>query len=174
MIFKETKLIGVYVIEPLCMKDERGYFARIFCLDELNNAGLEFQIKQANISFNKKQGTTRGLHFQREPKREDKLVKCQSGSIYDVAVDLRPDSPTYGQWHAEELNDQNKKMFLIPKGFAHGFQTLTDNTEVQYFVSEFYAPKYENGIRWDDPKLQIKWPLAPTVISSKDKSWPLL
>jgi dTDP-4-dehydrorhamnose 3,5-epimerase len=113
------------------------------------------------------------MHFQKEPKAEDKLIQCLNGAIYDVAVDLRKNSPTYGRWEAVELSEENKKMFLIPKGFAHGVQTLTDNCRMQYFVSEFYSPEYESGVRWNDPLFNVKWPLAPTVISEKDKNWPL-
>lgn len=114
------------------------------------------------------------MHFQKEPKSEDKIVQCLKGAIYDVAVDLRKDSPTYGQWVAEELTEENKKMFLIPKGFAHGFQTLTDNCETQYFMSEFYLPGYASGIRWDDQFLKIVWPIQTSILSEKTKNWPLI
>lgn len=174
MIFHKIKLEGAFIIEPEFKNDERGYFARIFCLDELEKAGLEFDMAQASISFNKKKGTIRGMHFQKEPKAENKLVQCLRGAVYDVAVDVRLGSLTYGQWHGEELNDKNKKMFFVPKGFAHGFQTLTNNAEVQYFISEFYSPECASGARWDDPKFGITWPLPSSVISEKDKNWPLI
>lgn len=170
MKFKETKLKGLYIIEPEIHFDDRGYFARIFCKQELSKTGIDFNIVQANRSLNKKQGTIRGMHFQKPPKAENKIIQCIKGKIYDVAIDLRQDSPTYGEWVAEELSEENKKMFLIPKGFAHGFQTLTDNCEILYFMSEFYSPQYESGVRWNDPFFNIKDP----VVSEKDKNWPLI
>lgn len=174
MKFKETKLKGLYIIEPEIHFDDRGYFARIFCKQELSKTGIDFNIVQANRSLNKKQGTIRGMHFQKPPKVEDKIIQCIKGKIYDVAIDLRQDSPTYGEWVAEKLSEENKKMFLIPKGFAHGFQTLTDNCEILYFMSEFYSPQYESGVRWDDPFFNIKWPIKNRVVSEKDKNWPLI
>jgi len=173
MIFKKTKIKGLYIIEPELKIDERGYFARIFCKNEFKKIGFDFKIVQINRSLTKKRGTIRGLHFQKPPKSEDKIVVCLKGKIFDVALDLRKNSPTFGKWFSVELSEENKKMFLIPKGFAHGFQTLTDNCEILYFVSEFYFPKYEGGVRWNDPFFNIKWPLKPTIISEKDKNWPL-
>jgi len=174
MKFKKTKIEGLYIIEPELKIDERGYFARIFCKKELKKIGFDFQIAQINKSFTEKRGTIRGLHFQKPSKAEDKIIYCLKGKIFDVAVDLRKKSITFGKWIGVELSEENKKMFLIPKGFAHGFQTLTDNCKILYFMSEFYYPKYENGVCWNDPFLNIKWPLKPTVISEKDKNWPLL
>jgi len=174
MKFKETKLKGLYIIEPEIHFDDRGYFARIFCKQELSKTGIDFNIVQANRSLNKKQGTIRGMHFQKPPKVEDKIIQCIKGKIYDVAIDLRQDSPTYGEWVAEKLSEENKKMFLIPKGFAHGFQTLTDNCEILYFMSEFYSPQYESGVRWDDPFFNIKWPIKDPILSEKDKNWLLI
>jgi len=165
---------GLYIIEPELKTDERGYFARIFCKKEFTKIGFNFEIVQINRALNKKKGTIRGLHFQTPPKAEDKIISCVKGAIYDVAIDLRKDSPTFGRCVAEKLTEDNKKMFLIPKGFAHGFQTLTDNTEILYFMSEFYSPEYESGVRWNDPFFNIKWPLKPTLISRKDKNWPLM
>ena len=165
---------GLYIIEPELKTDERGYFARIFCKKEFTKIGFNFEIVQINRSFNKKKGTIRGLHFQTPPKAEDKIISCVKGAIYDVAIDLRKDFPTFGQWVAEKLTEDNKKMFLIPKGFAHGFQTLTDNTEILYFMSEFYSPEYESGVRWNDPFFNIKWPIKNPILSEKDKNWPLL
>lgn len=170
MKFKETKLKGLYIIEPDIHFDDRGYFARIFCKQELSKTGIDFNIVQVNRSLNKKQGTIQRMHFQKPPKAENKIIQCIKGKIYDVAIDLRQDSPTYGEWVAEELSEENKKMFLIPKGFAHGFQTLTDNCEILYFMSEFYSPQYESGVRWNDPFFNIKDP----VVSEKDKNWPLI
>ncbi|OGM93691.1 MAG: dTDP-4-dehydrorhamnose 3,5-epimerase [Parcubacteria group bacterium RIFCSPHIGHO2_02_FULL_48_10b] len=171
MKFIKTKIDGVYVIEYEVWKDERGYFDRLFCKDELAKSGIQFDIVQINHSFSKYKGTLRGLHFQKEPKAQDKMAKCLRGALYDVAVDLRKDSPTYGQWIAEELSEENKKMLLVPKGCAHGFQTLTDNCEVIYFMSEFYSPEHSFGIPWDDPLLGIEWPILNPILSEKDKNW---
>lgn len=161
------------MIEPEIKTDERGHFTRFFCKEELAKAGVNFDIAQINRSFTNKKGTIRGMHFQKIPRAEDKIVQCIKGAIYDVAIDLRADSSTYGEWVAEELNQENKKMFLIPKGFAHGLQTLTDNCEVQYFMSEFYSPEYASGVRFNDPLFKIKWPLENPVLSEKDRNWPL-
>lgn len=174
MRFKKTKIEGLYIIEPELKSDERGYFTRIFCKEELAKIGLNFNIVQISQSLTKRKGTIRGMHFQKEPKAEDKIIQCLRGAIYDVAIDLRKDSPTFGKWVAEELNEDNKKMLLIPKGFAHGFQTLTDNCEVQYFMSEFYTSKYANGVRWNDLFLNIKWPVKNPILSEKDKNWSLI
>ena len=174
MIFNKTKIEGLYIIEPELKIDERGYFARIFCKEEFAKIGLNFEIVQINRSSNLKKGTLRGMHFQKSAKAEDKIVQCLKGAIYDVAVDLRPNSPTYGHWVAEELTEENKKMFLIPKGFGHGFQTLTDDCEVLYFMSEFYSPQHESGVRWDDPFFNIKWPIKNPILSENDKNWPLI
>jgi len=172
MKFKETKIKGLYVIELDLISDKRGFFARNFCRDEFLKEGINFNIVQSNISFNKTKGTLRGMHFQNEPKAEDKIIQCLRGAIYDVAVDLRKDSPTYGQWVGEELTEENKHMFLAPKGLAHGFQTLADNTLLQYFISEFYYPEYASGVSWDDPLLKISWPIKNPILSEKDKNWP--
>lgn len=175
MKIKETKIKELYIIEPELKVDERGYFARIFCKKELKKIGFDIEIVQINRSLTKKKGTIRGMHFQKYPKAEDKIVQCIRGTIYDVAIDLRKVSQTYGKWVAQVLTENNKKMFLIPKGFAHGFQTLTDNCEVLYFMSEFYSPEHASGVRWNDPFFNISWPIKnPTVISEKDKNWPLI
>jgi len=174
MIFHKTKIDGLYIIEPELKFDERGYFARIFCEKELVKNGINFKIVQINRSLNKKRGTIRGMHFQKWPKAEGKIVQCTQGAIYDVAIDLRKNSPTFGKWESIELTEENKKMFLIPKGFAHGFQTLTDNCELLYFMSEFYYSDYSSGVRWDDPFFNIKWPIKNPIISEKDKNWPLI
>ena len=172
MLFHKTKIEGLYIIEPELITDERGCFSRTFGKEEFAKEGLVFDIVQANQSLTKKKGTIRGMHFQKEPKAEDKIVQCLKGAIYDVAIDLRKDSATYGQWVSEELNEKNKKMFLIPKGFAHGFQTLADNSEVQYFMSEFYDPEYASGASYNDPFFNIKWPIKNPFLSEKDKNWP--
>jgi len=174
MKFQKTKIDGLYIIEPELRTDERGYFGRIFCKEELARIGFGFEAVQANRSSNNRKGMIRGMHFQNPPKAEDKIVQCLKGEIYDVAVDLRENSSTYGQWVGEELNEDNKKMFLIPKGFAHGFQTLTDDSEVLYFMSEFYSSEHASGIRWDDPFLNIQWPMQDPFLSEKDKNWPLI
>src|SRR3989338_3969809 len=172
MIFHSTKIKDLYIIELEQKVDERGYLVRIFCKDELAKAGLEFNIVQANHSLTKKKGIIRGMHFQKFPKAEDKIIQCLRGAVYDVAIDLRKDSLTYGQWLATELSENNKKMLLVPKGFAHGFQTLTDDCEMQYFMSEFYSPEHSFGVRWNDPFFNIKWPIENPILSEKDKNWP--
>ena len=172
MIFHKTKIDGLYIIEPELRIDDRGYYTRLFCKKELLEHGLEFDIMQINRSVTKKKGTIRGIHFQKEPKSEGKIMQCIKGAIYDVAIDLRKGSSTYGQWIGEELTEDNNKILFIPKGFAHGFQTLTDNSLVQYPVSEFYSPEYEDGIRWDDSLFSITWPLKNPILSDKDRCWP--
>lgn len=174
MIFTKTKIEGMYVIEPELKTDERGFFARTFCKQELSKLGIEFNIVQTNISFNKEKGTLRGMHFQKDPRAEDKIVQCVKGAIYDVAIDLRKDSSTYGQWVGEELSEENKKMLLIPKGCAQGFVTLVDDCLLQYFMSEFYHPEYASGVRFDDPYFNIAWPVKDPVILERDTEWPLM
>lgn len=174
MIFNKTKIEGLYIIEPELKTDERGYFARIFCQEEFRKIGIKFNIVQINCSLTKEKGTIRGMHFQKDPKAEDKIVQCIKGTIYDVVVDLRKHSPTYGKWIAEELTEDNKKMFLIPKGFAHGFQTLTQDCELLYFMSEFYSPDYASGVQWNNPFFNINWPIKNPILSDKDKNWPLI
>ncbi|MDI6730128.1 MAG: dTDP-4-dehydrorhamnose 3,5-epimerase [Candidatus Altarchaeum sp.] len=175
MIFNKTKLDGVYVIEPELKVDERGYFGRIFCKEELAKHGINFNIVQMNHSLTKTKWSIRGMHFQKEPKSEDKIVQCLIGKVYDVIVDIRENSWTFGQWVAEKLTEENKKMIYIPRGFAHGFQTLTDNCVLQYFMSEFYSPEHASGVRWNDPFFNISWPIKnPTVISEKDQNWRLI
>ena len=169
MIFTETKLAGAFVIEPERVEDERGFFARTWCVREFEERGLNTRLVQCNISFNKQKGTLRGMHFQIEPHAETKLVRCTMGAMYDVIVDVRPDSPTLGRWVAVELSADNRKMLYIPEGFAHGFQTLVDNTEVFYQMAEFYHPESARGLRWDDPVLGIAWPPEEhRTIAAKD------
>ncbi|MFC1643524.1 dTDP-4-dehydrorhamnose 3,5-epimerase [Chlamydiota bacterium] len=174
MKFTETKLKGAYTIEPELLEDERGFFARSFCLKEFEEHGLNPRIVQSNISFNRKKGTLRGMHYQTSPYEEVKLVSCPEGTIYDVIVDLRKDSPTYSKWVSVELSSENHKMLYIPQSFAHGFQTLEDSTTVFYQMSEFYHPESSKGIRWDDPLFKIKWPLREQIISEKDLTYPYL
>jgi dTDP-4-dehydrorhamnose 3,5-epimerase len=172
MRFIETKLKGAYIIEPEPIDDERGFFARTFCQEEFAAHGLRTQFVQCSISFNKKKGTLRGMHYQVAPYEEAKLVRCTMGAIYDVIIDLRPGSLTSTQWVAVELTAQNRKMLYVPGGFAHGFQTLEDNTEVFYQMSEFYHPECARGVRWDDPAFGITWPLAEEpVLSEKDRGY---
>jgi len=172
MIFSETKLKGAYTIGIEELKDNRGFFARSWCRKEFEEHGLTARVVQANVSFNINKGTLRGMHYQIAPYEEAKLIRCTSGAIYDVIIDLRPDSPTYLQWVGEELTAENHKMLFVPESFAHGLQTLKDNTEVTYQVTQFYTPGSERGIRWDDKAINIKWPVDVNVISDKDKNWP--
>lgn len=173
MIFKQTKLKGAYLIEMEALEDSRGFFARTFCREEFEKHGLTPQVAQCNLSFNRKRGTLRGIHYQVAPHEEAKLVICLAGSIYDVIVDLRADSPTYGEWIALELSARDHcRMLYIPQGFAHGFQTLEDDSEVFYQISEFYAPEYARGIRWNDPTLRIQWPEPHPILSKRDMSHP--
>lgn len=172
LIFKETKLKGAFTIELEMHQDDRGFFARTFCKNELEDNGLISDVAQANMSLSKKRGTMRGMHYQKAPFEETKLIRCTKGAIYDVIIDLRPDSPTYKQWIGVELTESNYKMLFVPKDFAHGFLTLLDDSEVMYLVSQFYAPGSELGIRWNDPQFSIQWPFDVQVISEKDQQWP--
>lgn len=174
MLFHKTKIEGVYILEPEFRTDARGYFTRNVGLDEFDEKKIPFKIVQVNRSFTKERGTIRGLHFQKSPAAEDKLIQCLKGGIYDVIVDLRPGSKTYREWVGEELTEDNKKMLLACKGTAHGFQAMTDNAEVQYFVSEYYTPALEGGIRWNDPAFTVVWPITNPALSEKDQAWPLV
>ncbi len=172
MIFTETKLSGAFVIEIAKQEDNRGFFARAWCKQEFEAHGLCFNPVQANIAFNQTKGILRGMHYQAAPYEEAKLIRCVSGAIYDVIIDMRSDSSTYKQWVGVELDKDNYKMFYIPKGCAHGYQVLVDNTEVFYQVSQFYTPQSEMGVRWDDPAFGIKWPeIDNRIVSEKDKCW---
>lgn len=172
MIFTETRLKGSYIVDLNPIEDERGFFARSWCRKEFESHGLNSDIAQCNLSFNHRKGTIRGMHFQVEPYREVKLVKCTRGAIFDVIIDLRTDSGTFKSWIGVELSSENRRMLYVPKGFAHGYQALEENTEVFYQVSQFYQPQVERGYRWNDPAFLIKWPLDVTCISSKDSSYP--
>ena len=174
MIFNKTPLKDSYAIEIKPYQDQRGMFARAFCSKEFSDAGLESKFIQANISENHVKGTTRGMHFQTGIHAEVKVVRCIRGEIFDVIVDLRPNSPTYLQHFGMTLSESNNSALYIPKGFAHGYQTLTDNAAIHYLVTEFHHPSAEGGCRYDDPLINIKWPLAVTAISEKDEKWPLL
>lgn len=174
MIFKKTLIEGVWIIESEPIKDGRGYFTRIFAVEELKKHKINFNIVQMSHSFNRKKGTLRGLHFQKKPYAEDKIVQCIRGKIFDVAVDIRKNSKTFGKWVSVELSEKNFRMLLVPKHIAHGFQTLVDNCLIQYTMSEFFSAEHSSGYRWDDPAFSIKWPLKKPLLSLKDKSWPLL
>ncbi|PSJ58643.1 dTDP-4-dehydrorhamnose 3,5-epimerase [Pseudaminobacter soli (ex Li et al. 2025)] len=174
MRFFETKLSGAWLIEPEPIVDERGSFMRTFCARELGERGLETRFVQNSQSENSFKGTLRGMHFQLAPHAEVKLVSCIRGAIYDVIIDLRPSSPSRYKWAGFELTSQNRRQLYIPAGFAHGFQTLTDDTGVSYLISEFYARQASVGVRFDDPAFGIDWPMAPTAMSDKDRNWPLL
>lgn len=172
MIIENTRINGIKVITPEPFCDERGFFSRIFCQKEMSCIKENLVIEQINNSFTKKKGTIRGLHFQYPPHAEIKIVKCIKGTIFDVGVDLRKNSPTYLQWHGEVLSAENQKMLVIPEGFAHGFQTLEDDSEIIYFNTKFYCKESEGAVRYDDTKINIQWPEKVTVVSEKDLSNP--
>jgi dTDP-4-dehydrorhamnose 3,5-epimerase len=172
MIFKETKLKGAFIIDLEKHQDDRGFFARTFCKQEMEAHGLISSVAQANMSLSKIRGTLRGMHYQKSPFEETKLVRCTRGGLYDVIIDLRTDSPTYKKWIGIELTADNFRMLYVPQKFAHGFITLTNDTEATYMVSQFYSPGSELGIRWNDPQFSIQWPIDVQVISEKDSNWP--
>lgn len=172
MIFRETKLTGAFIIEVEKKEDERGFFSRTWSAREFEARGLDAGVAECNVSFNKKKGTLRGLHFQCAPFAQNKLVRCTRGAVYDVVVDLRPDSETFKQWVATELNEENLLMFYIPEGLAHGFQTMKENTEIFYQMSEIYVPECSRGVRWDDPAFGIEWPEAERIIIDRDRNYP--
>ncbi len=172
MQFKETALAGAFVIDLDPKEDERGFLARTFCKKEFAKKGLQTEIAQANLSFNAKKATLRGMHFQEAPFAEAKLVQCLQGAVYDVIIDLRPESETHRHWLAVELKADGGQLLYVPEGFAHGFQTLEDNSVIYYLMFEYFAPEYARGVRWDDPAFGIKWPLPDPVISDKDRQWP--
>jgi dTDP-4-dehydrorhamnose 3,5-epimerase len=172
MKFLALPLEGAFLVEIEARVDERGLFARTYCEDEFKAHGLPSSFVQCNTSFNASRGILRGLHYQTEPRPEAKLVRCTRGAIFDVIVDLRPDSPTYGRWYGAELTADNRKALFIPVGFAHGFQTLEDNSEVFYQMSEFYDGNLARGVRWNDPSFGISWPIVPPMISKRDARYP--
>lgn len=174
MIFHPTPLLGAYLVETQPRIDVRGTFSRTYCKRAFADAGLETEFVQANCSQNNFEGTIRGMHYQSPPAQEVKLVSCIRRSVYDVIVDIRPESPTYLSWFGAELTEENGLAMYVPKGFAHGYQALSDGATVSYLVSEFYTPEAEGGMRFDDPKLNIVWPLAASEVSLKDRAWPLL
>lgn len=172
MKFNESPLKGAYTIELEKRGDNRGFFARFFCEAEFAAAGLESSFAQINNSLTGKKGTLRGIHYQLAPSAEVKVVRCISGALYDVILDLRPQSPTFGKWFGATLSAENRLMMYCPRGFAHGFITLEENTEAFYLVSDSYAPQLERGVRYNDPVFNIEWPLEPLEISEKDNAWP--
>jgi dTDP-4-dehydrorhamnose 3,5-epimerase len=172
MLSIETRIQGAFIIEPERLEDERGFFSRTFCQREFEGMGLNPKVAQCNISFNREKGTLRGMHYQAAPHEEAKLVRCTKGAIYDVIIDLRPGSITFKKWLAFDLTEQNRSMLYIPEGFAHGFQTLEDNSEVFYQISEFYHPEYARGFRWNDPAFGIEWRIDDPIISAKDLQHP--
>lgn len=174
MQLQPTKLSGLYLIELKPHLDERGFFARSFCRKVFAEHGISFAIQQSNISQNRKKGTLRGMHYQIAPAAEAKLVRCTRGAIFDVAVDIRPDSPTFGQWFGTELTADNHRSLFIPEGFAHGFQTLVDETEVFYEMGVDYQAPYQRGLCWADPDVRIEWPLADPIVNERDRQHPRL
>ena len=173
MLFIETKLKGAFVIELEKYSDDRGFFSRAWCQKEFKEQGINSRFVQANIGFSKNSGTIRGIHYQIAPFEEAKLVRCIRGAIFDVVLDLRPELPSFKQWFGVELSDENRKMLYVPEGCAHGYQTLVDNTEFFYQVSQVYSPESERGILWNDPEFDIEWPIdEDLVISEKDQNWP--
>ena len=172
MVFTETKLAGAFLIDLDRKEDFRGYFARVFCVEEFRAKGLNPVVAQCSISFNRRKGTLRGMHWQTAPKAEAKLIRCSRGAIFDVIVDLRPKSPTRLQHISAELSQDNGRMLYIPEGLAHGFQTLAHDTEVFYQMTEFFAPDCGHGARWNDPAFEIGWPLPDPIMNDRDRSWP--
>lgn len=172
MIFNETALQGAFLIEIKKIEDHRGFFGRAWCQQEFEQAGINSNIRQINTSLTHKKGTIRGMHYQIDPHQEGKLIRCTRGRIYDVMIDLRPDSPTFMQWIGHELSENNYRMVYVPENFAHGFVTLEDHCEVYYPVTEFYTPGSERGIRYNDPAFKIEWPIDIEVVSDKDMSHP--
>lgn len=171
MIFTETEISGSYLIDVKRIGDDRGFFGRLWCEREMEEMGLVSSIKQSNIGVSPLKGTLRGLHYQRAPHQEVKIIRCPRGAIYDVIVDLRPDSPTFKKWFAVELTAENSRMIYVPEGCATGYQTLVDDTEIYYHTSEFYHPESATGVRHDDPAFGIEWPLPIAAISDNDKNW---
>lgn len=174
MRFTQIDLAGAWVIDPTPHEDERGRFMRVWCAREFADHGLEFGPVQANMGFSRRRGTTRGMHYQLAPALEAKLVRCTRGVIFDVVLDLRPESPTYGKWHGVELSAENGRMLYVPERCAHGYQTLEENTEMYYMTSGFYTPSLARGVRFDDPAFDIRWPSVATAVSDQDRNWPLV
>jgi len=174
MIFSESSLSGVYLVDLDRLADERGFFARCYAPEEFATQGLGPELRHCSVSYNAREGTLRGLHYQGAPHEEHKLVRCTAGAVFDVVVDVRPRSRNYLRWFGTQLTADNRRSLFIPAGFAHGFLSLTDHTEVYYMISVPHAPQFSQGLRWDDPALAIEWPMTPAVISARDAAYPLL
>ena len=172
MRFGDTVLKGLTIVDPEPVSDERGSFARVWCANEFSNAGLSTRVVQVNVSTSAVRGTLRGMHYQAQPHAEIKIVRCTSGAVFDVAIDLRPDSPTFRRWQGVELTAASGRMVYIPQGMAHGFQTLTDDATLEYQMSEYYAPEHARGVRWNDPAFGVNWPLPMSNISPRDAAYP--
>src|SRR5271154_1724182 len=172
MKFSRTKLDGLWLIDLELREDERGFLARTFCEKEFAQHGLNTNWPQCNLTLTKKRGAIRGMHFQAEPKPEIKLIRCAAGKIFDVLVDVRPNSPTFGKWEGFELSAENRRQLYVPDGFAHGFQCLADNCEVFYQMSAFFVPELARGLRWNDPDVAIRWPIAGAALSERDQNLP--
>src|SRR5262245_45257444 len=172
MRFLKTDLDGAWLIDPEPVCDNRGFFSRTFCVNEFGACGMETSFVQHSLSYSARRGTLRGMHFQSAPHSEVKVIECAKGAIFDVIIDIRPQSPTFGRWRGFELTSENRRQLYVPAGFAHGFQTLADDTEVRYLISAMYEPSASRGLRYNDPALAIPWPLPVSVISSKDQAWP--
>lgn len=174
MIFQKTSLSGVWLIQLEIREDERGFFARTYCEKDFAERGLNIHWPQSNLTLTRKRGMLRGMHFQAEPHPEVKLLHCAAGAVYDVLVDVRPESPTFGKWEGFSLDSRTRRSLYVPHGIAHGFQCLEDNSEVFYQMSEFYFPELARGIRWDDPDVRIIWPIANPIMSKRDSQLPFL
>jgi dTDP-4-dehydrorhamnose 3,5-epimerase len=172
MIFNQTRVHGACTIDLEPHSDDRGFFARVWCHKEFENRGLRSELAQVNVSSNRLRGTLRGMHFQVAPFQEAKVIACLRGALFDVVLDLRPDSPTYLQWASAELTADNRRMLYVPPGCAHGFQTLADDTDLLYLISEFHSPAHARGVRFDDEAFRIEWPLPVSIISDRDRMWP--
>jgi dTDP-4-dehydrorhamnose 3,5-epimerase len=173
VIFTPARLAGAFSIDLERREDDRGFFARSYCRKEFEAHGLKADVAQCNTSYNRRRGTLRGLHYQVAPRAEAKVVHCTAGAVYDVILDLRPESPTFHRWEAFELTVDNRRMLYVPEGFAHGFQTLSDHTSVLYLMMEFYSPEHARGVRWNDPAFGIDWPIAEPIVSRRDAGFPL-
>lgn len=171
MTLIETPIKDAWLVKLKKLEDGRGFFARVYCFNELKEKGIDKRIAQMNCSYSHKKGTLRGLHYQAEPYSEIKIIRCIQGAIFDVIADVRPESESFGKWYGVELTQSNRDMLIVPEGCAHGYQTLTDEAEVIYPTTEFYSPKYERGIRWDDPFFNIQWPVANPIVSEKDSAF---
>lgn len=173
MIFHPTPIDGAYLVDIKKIEDERGFFGRAYCANTFREKGIPFTVAQANVGYSRKKGTLRGLHYQVAPHEEAKLVRCIRGAVFDVIIDLRKESKSYGRWFGAELSAGSHRLFHVPRGTAHGYLSLVDNSEIMYLVSEFYTPGAESGIRWNDPAFAIQWPLTENlIISEKDRAWP--